>query len=178
MTSATPNPWDRRPGEPSKWFARFEQYRLLGPNRSYLAVYKAERIAAGKSGAVTRIPGSWDENAAAWEWRARVEAFDVAEVERHRGSFEAAFRQRVDDYNRQLVQACDATFGAGVQMLTLAVKRLAKVQSEDELALADVPAAVRAGATAINLALNQKAAALSVGELLEFIDKGGVGSAA
>ena len=81
MPSATP--WDRRPDEPDRWFQRFEAFRLLGPIRSKLAVYKADRRErekaglggkrqekAGKGGVPRRVPSTWDRAAARWEWRA------------------------------------------------------------------------------------------------------------
>ena len=32
--------WDKQPGEPDAWFARFETYRLAGENRTFVEVYR------------------------------------------------------------------------------------------------------------------------------------------
>ena len=35
-------PWHRQPGEPLRWFRRFEQFRLMIPVRSVNAVFREE----------------------------------------------------------------------------------------------------------------------------------------
>lgn len=69
-------PWDRMPGEPALWHARFEAYRLLGPARTLEGVWKAEKGANRSNG---RAPGSWYEQASRWRWRMRAEAWDAHE---------------------------------------------------------------------------------------------------
>jgi hypothetical protein len=39
--------WERQPGEPNRWFERFDAYRLAGPARSLLGSVNAERLARG-----------------------------------------------------------------------------------------------------------------------------------
>lgn len=67
--------WDRMEGEPNRWHQWFERYRLLGPDRSLLAVFNQWRLA--KSREVSRsVPKSWRTAAETWTWKQRAEAWD------------------------------------------------------------------------------------------------------
>lgn len=69
--------WQRQPGEPGKWYSRFEVYRLLGPNRTIEEAYRLVAHAEGLRGA---HPGaSWTEIRKRWSWRQRAEAWDESE---------------------------------------------------------------------------------------------------
>jgi len=68
--------WERRPGEPSLWFERFEVYRQLGTQRAMLHAY---RLISNRPDA-RKVPGSWARAVAVWEWKMRVEAWDVTEI--------------------------------------------------------------------------------------------------
>jgi hypothetical protein len=86
-------PWERQPGEPMLWFARFERYRLMGAGRSLLALYRWERSgmngrgATGSGGART-IPNAWRRAAERWRWRERAEAWDAHVLARERAEEE------------------------------------------------------------------------------------------
>jgi hypothetical protein len=74
-TPPRPEPWDRQPGEPTRWFARFERYRMAGSGRSLLGAVNAEQ--ADKGGQKrTKVSGAWDQAFARWRWRQRAEAWD------------------------------------------------------------------------------------------------------
>jgi hypothetical protein len=79
--AARHDPWDRQPEEPNRWYARFERYRLAGPDRSLLGTFNAERA---EKGATTKASpsGAWKRASEEWRWRERAEAWD--EDERHR----------------------------------------------------------------------------------------------
>lgn len=79
------NVWDRWPGEPSRWFDRFECYRALGPGRSVDGAFAAWRAgldarAGGKRGAKgregSRANRHWYAAAQRWEWERRATAYD------------------------------------------------------------------------------------------------------
>lgn len=74
------NEWDRRTGEPVRWYSRFESFRLIGPGRSVDAAYRLEtgRDTSQRAGAV------WWKNYRAREWQSRAEAWDMAERDRLR----------------------------------------------------------------------------------------------
>lgn len=84
--------YERRKSEPIIWYSRFEEYRLMGPTRSILAIYKREcekRVKrkglekAGK-GLIKAVPSSWAVAAEKWQWRKRAEAWDEDEIEERR----------------------------------------------------------------------------------------------
>ena len=92
--------WDRRPGEPSLWFSRFEAYRLEGPGRHLLSLYRrmCNRPDARNAG------GCWRRALAKWEWKKRAAAWDEAEILKARG--EDAERRKADKAQRiKLLQA-------------------------------------------------------------------------
>jgi hypothetical protein len=69
--------WDRREGEPLKWYARFDLFRLMKPwKRSINAVYEQEvKEKQGKTS--TKIGPEWYEAAKEWKWQERAEAWDI-----------------------------------------------------------------------------------------------------
>lgn len=81
-------PWEQRNGEPARWFARFNIYRLLGPQRSLLRAERTERATSALTTTPKPIPhvtGGWIRNAQRWHWQERAQAWD------------AAMRQREDE---------------------------------------------------------------------------------
>jgi hypothetical protein len=82
-TAPKPEPWERQPGEPNRWFARFENYLRTGPGRSLLGAVNSERAKSGKH-RQTAIPGSWSRAAAQWRWKARAEVWDEQERQKAR----------------------------------------------------------------------------------------------
>src|SRR5687768_17469897 len=86
--SASP-PWDQLPGEPGHWYQRFTRFRLAGPGRSVLGLYRAERHARSLPGRVHSIPHRWQAAIARWHWRERVAAWDAAEREQMLADYEA-----------------------------------------------------------------------------------------
>lgn len=90
-------PWQRRRDEtgrliePKLWYERFWAW-LQDPRRMMLTVYNEERQRKGKKSA-KNLPGSWNKAVAAWDWRARAEAYDKhMEAERLRQTAEAEQR--------------------------------------------------------------------------------------
>jgi hypothetical protein len=78
-------PWLRLPDEPNRWFSRFDQFRLMGPNRSVLGAVKAEEAALGKRKQSERTPGSSAQASIRWHWKDRAESSDASELlKRHR----------------------------------------------------------------------------------------------
>jgi hypothetical protein len=68
--------WERGEKESNLWWSRFEKYRLMGPERSFLAVYNAWRAEKGRKPA-TSVAGSWTKAASEHNWRERAEAWDA-----------------------------------------------------------------------------------------------------
>lgn len=91
--------WERREGEPNKWYARFQTYLLLGPDRSLYAAYNAWREQSGAKSAQKRagLPLSWRLAAEQWEWSSRAEQFD----EHERAQQVAEWARRRDELREQ-----------------------------------------------------------------------------
>jgi hypothetical protein len=124
-TQIPPEPWDRQPGEPNLWYARFERYRLAGPRRSLLGAVNAELTSNGRN-KQAKVPGAWNRAFGRWHWRERAEAWD--EQERHQAR--AAHAREVDEMNRRHIQEAQA-------LQNKAVQRLRSLEL-DELSGADV----------------------------------------
>lgn len=80
-------PWEQQDDEPVLWFDRFEQYRLLGPTRTVMAVYNDFRAGRGKGRAKTP-PQSWTEATHRWRWKDRARAWDMSLVQRRQEEWE------------------------------------------------------------------------------------------
>ena len=66
---------ERMPDEPSLWYDRFLLYAQMGPSRSVLGTFNAERAQKGAKRVVS-LPGAWQEATKKWEWKKRAEAYD------------------------------------------------------------------------------------------------------
>jgi hypothetical protein len=76
-------PWERQPGEPARWYARFTIYLELGIHRTLQRAYRIVGLVEERPG---KQPGAaWYQMARKWQWRARAAAWDAAERERLRG---------------------------------------------------------------------------------------------
>ena len=71
--------WERREGEPGRWYGRFLIYLELGPARS---LREACRVANRKTREQVHCAyGSWCDQARRWEWRERATAWDIEQRE-------------------------------------------------------------------------------------------------
>lgn len=107
-----PEPWERQPGEPNLWFARFERYRLDGPSRSLRGTVNAERATKGNK-RHSGIPGAWSRTFVRWRWRERAEEWDEQERQKARESH----AKEVDEMNRRHIQEAKALQNKAVQRL-------------------------------------------------------------
>ncbi len=105
-------PWEQQPGEPNRWYARFECYRLAGPSRSLLGTVNALRLPRGL-GKSKSIPQAWAKNVKQWRWRERAEAWDL----RQRQEARAAHLQEVEEMNRRHLQEAKALQSTAIQRL-------------------------------------------------------------
>ena len=105
-------PWECQPGEPTLWFARFEAYRLQGPDRSLLAAVNAHRQARNKQQSRS-VPQAWAKNARRWRWHDRAEAWDQL----RRREARQAHAQAVEEMNNRHVQEGRALQSKAIQGL-------------------------------------------------------------
>jgi hypothetical protein len=108
----SPEPWERQTGEPNRWYARFERFRLAGSSRSLLGAVNTERQQAGKR-STRSVPQTWAKAAGQWRWRERAEAWDAHERRQAR----AAHAQQIEEMNRRHVQEARGLQSAGIGRL-------------------------------------------------------------
>lgn len=94
--------WEIQPGEPSKWFVRFQHYLELGAKRSLLAVYRAEvEEESARSGGIQRdraksVPSSWRKASGDWHWEERAAAYEAQAAAGAQTKIETARSVRVE----------------------------------------------------------------------------------
>ena len=108
----SPEPWEQQPGEPNRWYARLERFRLAGPSRSLLGAVNTERQQGGKR-STRSVPQAWASAARQWRWRERAEAWDAHERRQAR----AAHAQQIEEMNRRHVQEARGLQSAAVGRL-------------------------------------------------------------
>src|SRR6516165_7624450 len=111
-TSPQPAPWERQPGEPNRWFSRFECYRLAGPGRSLQGAVNAEKAQEGKKRHVN-IPGAWSRAAIRWRWRQRAEAWDEHERQKARETH----AREIAEMNARHIQEAKALQAKAIERL-------------------------------------------------------------
>jgi hypothetical protein len=112
--------WEQRAGEPNRWYARFESFRLAGPNRSLLGSVNADRLSRGAS-RTRSIPQAWATNAKLWGWRERAQAWDEAQ----RLEARLARAQTIEEMNRRHLHEAQALQSKAFQRLkALELERL------------------------------------------------------
>jgi hypothetical protein len=111
--------WARLDGEPTLWYERFERFRLAGPGRSLLKLYNEEREKAGKGGIAKRVPGAWDEAVKIWQWDARADAWDAAQLAEEATRREAEIakeREEARANRRAMLKAYGSRVAQGLQL--------------------------------------------------------------
>jgi DNA repair ATPase RecN len=125
-------------------------------------VYNAEREKARKG---ATIPSAWNDAAERWQWRARAEAWDMAELERRRAEEEELYRKGLDRHRDNALKLSQVALNNAVRVLQATDKKLATIDPED-ITPAMIPAYLRAAAAVAEAALNGEAQALTVDQLV------------
>jgi hypothetical protein len=94
----TSKPYHQQPGEPHKWFDRFQHFCYLGPNRSLLAVYHQLISPTSRS-----ISKAWRQNAEQYHWRTRAAAWDADQHQRFLDNLQSTL-YRVSDAAAEALQ--------------------------------------------------------------------------
>jgi hypothetical protein len=117
-------PWDQQDGELAHWYARFEEYRRQGPQRSLEAVWKAEQAAQPESqrSQAKRPPSGWYEASKQWQWRERAEAWDRQQ---------RADQRAQDAIDREAMRRRHAAIGMRLQ--AAGVERLETLDAAEEI---------------------------------------------
>ena len=120
-----PQPWDQQPGEPDRWFGRFQIFLQLGPTRTLRAAYQGTRRGAGDPQAPAHGFANhlWCNAARSWHWRARAAAWDVHQRDLFAlGEYNARLarrQRRLALIEEQLERVCTALEQAGIDNLDL-----------------------------------------------------------
>jgi hypothetical protein len=164
-----PPVWARQEGEPANWYARFEAYRLAGPQRSLLGLYNEERQKAEK-GSAQKVPGAWAEAAEKWHWRQRCEQWDMHQIERQREAAEDAYEQALAQHQARARAFAEQAHTVSTRMLELLAERLAALPAE-ELGAASASTWARAAASVGAAAVESEAEALATEKLLALLEE-------
>jgi hypothetical protein len=151
------------------WYARFEAFRLAGPQRSLIDIYHTERANAGKR-AAQKVPGSWTETAKKWNWYERVEAWDVYQLGQQRAAAEQAYRQALEEHQQRARTFSEQAHEASTRMLALLSQRLAAMPVED-LAPAGLASWARAAAHVGAASVEARSEVLTVDNLLALLQE-------
>lgn len=74
--------WEQQPGEPTRWFTRFQTYINLGTERTIEAAFRrtlpemSAQVSTGKQKSAKRPSITWYEMAKDWDWVGRAQAYD------------------------------------------------------------------------------------------------------
>lgn len=101
--------WDQQPKEPDKWYARFHQFCMAGPQRSMLMIYNAEREKKGQKPAST-VTEYWRKYSRQFDWHTRALAWDE---HKRREKLKAIERdgERAAELRRISIQALQSMMG-------------------------------------------------------------------
>ena len=77
---STRKPYDQQPGEPHKWFSRFQHYCHLGPNRTLIKAYRdimtKPSNGQGSTRTVRTVSQTWRQKARQYDWQSRAADWD------------------------------------------------------------------------------------------------------
>jgi hypothetical protein len=128
MSVEQPAPWERQPGEPDYWYARFTRFREMPANeRTLLGAYRKERLEreqrrqdANPSEFRSRsAPNAWNRAALTWDWYERCRAWDEYVVDQARQAEISTAQARAAD----LASKRDALRGDEVEIAEQLLQR-------------------------------------------------------
>lgn len=74
VVEKTSFPWERQKGESGRWYYRFHDFLMLGPNRTMIGAIR-------KNGRKAGARKYWNEKAIQYDWHNRADAFDQHQAE-------------------------------------------------------------------------------------------------
>lgn len=122
--------WDRWPGEPENWYARFEIYRACGPERSIERAFQLWKEAQPKPIKSKRPGQEWFDASRKWQWLMRAAYYDDKEIARARAAEE---NERTDMLKRH-IRIATGLQSAGLQKLQTLINEKGKDLTAAEVA--------------------------------------------
>lgn len=115
--------------EPNLWYDRFTDFRLMGPERSLLGLYRQWLKDKGRERQKlpTRAPQVWHDTAERWDWRRRAELWDAENRRLRIEEEEEARREMLKRHARQ----AQAMQGIGAQGLRKLAQRVAELTATE-----------------------------------------------
>ncbi len=109
-------PWDQMPGEPDRWYGRFQVYLGLGPTRTL----RATELEAGRQSRNEpfRKNSEWSRVMHRWRWRQRANAWDLEQrallAISERNARVALHERRVERMEDHLDMVCEVLETANI----------------------------------------------------------------
>lgn len=168
MSDEAQQAWDQQPGEPTNWFVRFEMYRLAGPDRSLLAVWRSAQISPKKP---NNLPSSWKDAAERWQWKERAEAYDLFELQQIKDEREQKYRDELNEHRERAKKLAIRNNAIADKALEIIKARLDTLHA-NQIEAKQIPMFLRAAADLAERALNAEAHALGLDELIGTMSDG------
>jgi hypothetical protein len=115
MKARQPKIWNRLPEENTRWYERFELYRLMGPDRAVLKAYNTWRVQNGKLPANNQ-PRSWSIKSKEHRWIERADAWDEENREEKRQAVAKEAKQ-FQELHIQALRAAYSKLGQRLQKI-------------------------------------------------------------
>lgn len=105
------NLWDQQSGENSLWYGRFLRYRDMGPTRSHMIAYRADRrdwyeargTDPAKASKIETVSGKWREVAREFKWETRALAWDEHQRREKLKSIQAESLEVADERRQSIL---------------------------------------------------------------------------
>lgn len=155
--------WERQPGESAKHFGWFEAFRLAGPARTVLGVYRQQDPA--RLGKAQSPSGTWSRAAREWCWHERAKAYDDFVLEQTKDEREQKYREELEEHRERAKNLAIEN----IEIANLALQKIKErisVLHPNEIEPKQIPAFLRAAADMAERALNAEGHALGLDELL------------
>ena len=118
-------PWDRLEDEPNDWYSRFELFRLAGPTRKLIDVWRSEGDTEGKE-----IPHRWYTVAGKWHWTERAEAWDEENRQRMRDAVNEQLEEFRANWIQREARVAGELMDKAVQMLKFPLADVRRVNED------------------------------------------------
>lgn len=155
--------WERQPGEPLKQFGWFEAYRLAGPSRTVLGVYRQQDPA--RLGKAQSPSGTWNQAFHVWRWQERAEAFDLFVMDQRKAEREQEYIKELEEHRERSKNIAIAHIELAQTLLEKMTERIKGIEWS-EIDVKQIPAFIRAMIDLSERALNAEGHALGLEELL------------
>jgi hypothetical protein len=108
--------WEQQNGEPHLWHCRFRRFLLMGPSRTVMGAFNAERVEQGKE-KQKRPSGAWNRASEQYNWRERAAAYDDYQLSQSETALEAARREKERAWQERQDKLQESAFALAEKMI-------------------------------------------------------------